>query len=153
MQNMKRKYFFLRGHGGDVIRLLVAIVLLYPSIVWAAGNSDRKRSRLEAPTSDSGVSDSDRGARSDTVHEGVTGVVLDASGVPVADVLVQPSSLDGSSPIPEMAVMTGPDGHFTWKLQPGRYRLDVIVDGRAIASAGVTVRRGSLSSIRLRAGG
>lgn len=80
----------------------------------------------ESPSSDSG---GPPGAT--TAQATVTGVVSDAAGRPVDGALVQPKSLDDPPhPVPELAVLSGPDGRYEWRLAPGRYELTATKDGR-----------------------
>ncbi|MBL7255720.1 carboxypeptidase regulatory-like domain-containing protein [Paractinoplanes lichenicola] len=50
-----------------------------------------------------------------------TGRVVDNGGAPVADAAVV--VVAGSVPIPELALLSGPDGRFTLRLPPGRFTL------------------------------
>lgn len=142
----------LRALAAILLRAMAVAAMCLPWTAEAAGKPGRKRPALDAPTSDSGLGDKDPGPKVETIREGVTGIVLDVSGAPLAGVLVQPTSLGRGGPVPEMAVMSGPDGRFTWRLGPGHYRFDAITEGGPVASANVTVTRGALSNIQLRAG-
>lgn len=100
----------------------------------------------ETPTSGAANQSSDRSS----VQEGVAGVVVDAAGTPLARVLVLPAPVGGGAgPVPDMAVQTGPDGRFRWRLRPGRYRLDAVRDGRTVGSVEATVAPGRETDIRL----
>ncbi|GAB2586444.1 hypothetical protein Aab01nite_51560 [Paractinoplanes abujensis] len=50
-----------------------------------------------------------------------TGRVVDAGGAPVAHAAVVVVS--ATVPIPELALLSGPDGRFTLRLPPGRFTL------------------------------
>jgi hypothetical protein len=64
------------------------------------------------------------------ISQGVTGLVSDESGQPVARALVQPRSLEANSPaIPEIAVFSDGSGQYSWRLSPGRYEVTVTLDG------------------------
>lgn len=125
---------------------LAAATISLPAAVEAAQKLG------DAPASDSVSIDDGGGAVVDAFSEGVAGVVVDAAGAPIPGALIQPIATSGSGPIPDMAVMSGADGRFAWKLKPGNYRVDAIVDGRVVASANVRVTGGELTSIQLSAG-
>ncbi len=70
----------------------------------------------EAPSSDADA------PSPTTARATVTGVVTDSAGRPVDGALVQPRSLDDPPhPVPELAVLSGPDGRYEWHLTAGRY--------------------------------
>lgn len=80
----------------------------------------------------------DRGPVSSASMVPLTGVVTDSAGKPIPDALVQPMSLDGH-PVPEIAVLSGPDGRYEWKLRPGRYSMTASKDERTGPPFVVTV--------------
>lgn len=83
------------------------------------------------------------------MRDGVEGEVVDATGKAVAGALIQPVPIDGSGPVPDMAVVTDVDGRFVWRLRPGRYRLEAILGGRVIAKDELAVTKGTVARIRL----
>ncbi|GAB2986606.1 carboxypeptidase-like regulatory domain-containing protein [Saccharothrix stipae] len=86
-----------------------------------------------------------------TAQAVVTGVVTDSAGRPVADALVQPRSLDTPPhPVPELAVLSGPDGRYEWRLTPGRYEFAVTKDDRTGPPAEATTEAGRTDHVDLR---
>jgi hypothetical protein len=136
----------LKIYSIEFTRSLVALMVSLPMAAEAA------MKQSDAPVSDAASTNTAAGASVETIGEGVAGVVVDANGAPISGALIQPSATGGSSPVPDMAVMSGADGRFTWRLQPGSYRVDAIVDGRVVASANVRVTGGVLTRIQLSAG-
>lgn len=62
--------------------------------------------------------------------EGVVGLVTSDAGLPIADAVVQPQSIDEpGNAVPEKLVLTDADGHFQWRLFPGLYVLTVVAEG------------------------
>ncbi|WP_170177887.1 carboxypeptidase-like regulatory domain-containing protein [Thermomonospora umbrina] len=54
----------------------------------------------------------------------ISGLILTPSGRPAADCSVVPEAISHPRPpIPEMMLVTGPDGRYRWPLPPGTYRL------------------------------
>lgn len=74
---------------------------------------------------------------------GVAGRVTDATGAPVAGVAVVVVSRSVPPvPVPELAVLTGPDGRYAWPpLAPGRWDVQVSRGGHT-TSVAVTLERG-----------
>jgi hypothetical protein len=73
----------------------------------------------------------------------VTGTVRDADGRPAGRALVVPSSVDAPPrPIPEIAVYSGQDGRYEWRLLPGRYALVSRAGNRHSAAVPVSVTAG-----------
>jgi hypothetical protein len=71
---------------------------------------------------------------------GVSGFVRAGEGDAIASARVLAESIDQPArAVPEMAAMTGADGHYHWPLQPGRYRLRFFAEGFAEAAVEVTV--------------
>lgn len=56
------------------------------------------------------------------------GVVLDEAGRPVEDAMV--AVVWGTAPVPEIALLTGPDGGFRLGLPSGRFRVRAQADQR-----------------------
>jgi hypothetical protein len=70
----------------------------------------------------------------------VVGTVHDGSGRAVGGVLIVPAAADASvTDIPEIAVTTDQEGHYEWRLRPGRYTLTARLAGRSSAPVPVTV--------------
>ena len=104
--------------------LLVALLLL-PLLPGCSRAKDYYNSR--SVSSDDPASP----GRPDATATVLTGKVVDEQGNPVEDAMVMPSSRDNPPrPIPEIAVMTGAQGAFTWHLPgPGNYDITVIKEG------------------------
>lgn len=109
-----------------------------------------------APLLAAGCFDPDRpvtnGERTATAGEdrsaGVEGRVTAPGGEPLADVAVQPRSLDRpATAIPELAVISESDGHYRWTLRPGAYELTFSLDGYQPATRRATVRPGEVTSL------
>lgn len=82
------------------------------------------------------------------IDEGVEGHVTDSGGKPLADVAVQPRSLDQpTTAIPELMVISEQDGRYRWTLQPGEYELTFSVEGYQAATRRVTVRSREVSRL------
>ncbi|MFD1147485.1 carboxypeptidase-like regulatory domain-containing protein [Saccharothrix hoggarensis] len=102
----------------------------------------------EAGTSDTG--DPPAPPPSTTAMATFTGVVVDSAGQPVDGALVAPRSLDTPPrPVPEMAVMSGPDGRYEWRLAAGRYEFSASKDGRTGTPSEVTAAAGATEQVRL----
>ena len=96
------------------------------------------------------VSSDDAPAAVPAEGRGVSGVVVGASGSPVAGALVVPAAQAGTTAaIPEIAVITGADGRFFWPLPAGSYRLTAMIDGAEAASGDVTVASYGATALRL----
>jgi hypothetical protein len=75
------------------------------------------------------------------LHEGVEGRVTAPGPKPLENVAVRPRSLDEpAAAIPEMAVVSEPDGHYSWTLRPGEYEISFAAEGYQPAARRVTVR-------------
>ncbi|MCE6993871.1 carboxypeptidase-like regulatory domain-containing protein [Saccharothrix sp. S26] len=86
-----------------------------------------------------------------TARATVTGVVTDSAGWPVDGALVQPRSLDAPPrPVPELAVLSGPDGRYEWHLTPGRYEFTATRDDRTGPPAEATTEAGRTDHLDLR---
>jgi hypothetical protein len=71
-------------------------------------------------------------------ESGIVGHVRTQSGAPLDGVVVLAESLDpGGRPIPELAIPTDQNGRFFWELEPGRYRLTFVRDGRTLGTRDV----------------
>ncbi|MCI0600048.1 MAG: carboxypeptidase-like regulatory domain-containing protein [Beijerinckiaceae bacterium] len=120
-------------------RLVVALAVL-----MAAGNSEAFDPNSQPVGSDSGGSAAN-------ITEGITGTVTRRSGEPVAGAFVQASAVSSTSgPIPDIAIVTGARGNFSWPLRPGAYRLTLFLDGTKIASTEAAVLRGHVTALKLR---
>jgi hypothetical protein len=96
----------------------------------------------ESPVS--GGSPSSSGVVASAVH----GIVLGAGGRPVdGAVVVAVSTDEPAQAVPELVVVTGPDGRFEWPLRPGRYRLGA--ESRAVDVVVVATGPGPQVEIRL----
>lgn len=95
-----------------------------------------------ADDNESPISSSDRGELTRAKRTGVTGRVLTPSGRPVAAASVLVGSLDRPAPaVPEMAVMTGPDGRYAWDLPSGNWEVTVFTLGGNQATKTVAVSK------------
>lgn len=100
---------------------------------------------------DTGSSDSGPPPSPTTALATVSGVVVDADGRPVDGALVQPKSLDNPpQAVPELAVMSGPDGHYEWQLAAGRYEFSAIKDERTSTPSEITALAGGTEQVELR---
>jgi hypothetical protein len=74
------------------------------------------------------------------IHEGVEGRVTAPGPKPLENVAVRPRSLDEpAAAIPEMAVVSEPDGHYLWTLRPGEYEISFAAEGYQPAARRITV--------------
>ena len=88
-------------------------------------------------------SDSSAGRRDGPT--GLTGQVTDTGGQPLGEVLVQPVGIGESpQPVPEIAVFTGNDGRYTWRLRPGAYLVTASRAGFVDAAKRVRVEAGRM---------
>jgi len=79
----------------------------------------------------------------------ITGTVVDDAGHPVEGALVQPKSVDDPPrPVPELAVISGPDGRYEWNLPAGRYEFTATKDGRTGPPVQVTASTGTIDATR-----
>ena len=79
----------------------------------------------------------------------IQGTAVDDDGAPVADARVV--VLDSPRPVPDVALLTGPDGSFVLGVPaPGTYRLAVHADGYEGAEATVEVPGDRPATVRLR---
>lgn len=94
------------------------------------------------------VSDHDNG-RSYSLAQGVLGEVTDVvTGHPIQDARIDPKSLDTPTVgIPEVAVVTGNDGHYEWSLPPGVYEMSAHADGYQSATQRVEVVENKLATL------
>lgn len=70
----------------------------------------------------------------------VTGRVTDAQARPLERAAVTVS--EGTTAVPDIAILTGADGRFVWSLPPGTFRIAVYKDGYESASQSVDVTAG-----------
>ena len=81
----------------------------------------------------------------------IQGTAVDDDGAPVAEARVV--VLDAPAPMPDVALLTGPDGSFVLGTPaPGAYRLAVHADGYDAAEATVEVQSDRPATVRLRLG-
>jgi hypothetical protein len=108
---------------------ILALAMLTPAVVAAGSPPD-------TPTS----SDDPAPPVVAPAPSGIVGHVRTQSGEPLHGIVVLAESLDpGGRAIPELAISTDPAGRFFWELEPGRYRLAFVRDGRRLATREVTV--------------
>ncbi len=91
-----------------------------------AGCAHRGSGPLASPTAnpDAAVTKAPNGT-SAPMRAAITGLVTFADGRLAANVMVSVTGLDGQA-VPELAVLTGPDGRYSWPgLAPGRYAVRV----------------------------
>lgn len=113
----------------------VPLVLL-ATLVSCYGNPDSNRL----------VSDSRDTHAREAIAEGVVGRVIDGQGLPVADAVVVPASLDQDGPpVPEMAVLSDSSGYYEWQLRPGRYAITVTAEGYQERVITVAVKAGQVT--------
>ena len=78
-------------------------------------------------------------------------MAVDDDGAPVAEARIL--VLDSPAPMPDVALLTGPDGSFVLGAPaPGTYRLAVHADGYDGAEATVEVQGDRPANVRLRLG-
>lgn len=79
----------------------------------------------------------------------IAGTVVDGTGLPVEGALVQPKSVDDPPrPVPELAVISGPDGRYEWTLPAGRYEFTAVKGDRTSAPVQVTAAPGTTDALR-----
>lgn len=105
----------------------------------------------EGTGGDTRVSDADGAAASaPSAFVGARGRVLDAAGAPVVGVLVTAVAMPGTAAaVPELGVLSGPDGRYAWPLPPGRFQLSVQGE-QAVAAVDVTVEPGKATDVDIR---
>lgn len=87
-------------------------------------------------------------AEAPAVSEGITGVVVDKAGAPIADVFVQVIPADpAAGPVPEIAIITDYRGRYQWPLPPGRYVVSIAPAGFAPQRKEVVVEPGRLDDL------
>jgi Carboxypeptidase regulatory-like domain len=92
---------------------------------------------------------SDKGETSTgIIKQGVVGRVTSLDGSPVEGAFIQARSLDVfAPPIPEIAILSDPDGRYTWPLLPGTYELSVTAEGYKPATGRVTVEAAKVATL------
>ncbi len=84
------------------------------------------------------------------IAQGVSGMVTDRGGAPVAGARVDAISLDEPRrPVPDIAILSDARGEFTWPLAPGRYRLTVKAGAQELATVVIEVVAGAVTRLRL----
>lgn len=79
---------------------------------------------------------------------GLVGQVKSARRDKIAGVTIAAFSVGRDTPgVPELAVMTNPDGSYHWPLEPGTYDVQVIRDGRASRKRRVVVMMGTVNRL------
>jgi len=113
------------------------LLLLAPLLAAGCFGSDRHDPEgPDHPVSSDGAGAAATGG----LHEGVEGHVTAPGPKPLENVAVRPTSLDHpAAAIPEMAVVSEPDGHYAWTLRPGDYEISFTAEGYQPASRRVTV--------------
>lgn len=88
---------------------------------------------------------STEGGGSGKLLSGVRGRVTYANGDPVAGALIVAEALAGTEvAVPDIGVKTSTDGHYSWPLPTGRFKLSVMIDGVIRGAVNVTARRGTV---------
>jgi len=75
----------------------------------------------------------------------ITGLVRDANGEGLVDVTV--ALVEGSVPVPNMAVFTDAEGRYSWTVRPGTYTVEAYRDGYAAKRSEVTVGEGETAEV------
>ena len=89
------------------------------------------------------VSSSDQDQPKPRIRAGVVGRVMDWDGRPVEGALIEARPLDDPAPpIPEIAILSGGDGRYTWPLLPGTYEISVLAEGYRCPPKRVVVKSG-----------
>ncbi len=89
----------------------------------------------------------DRGHLGQGDKEGVSGRITDRQGHPVAGVFVHPRSLDKPAPaIPEIAIVSDANGHYAWRLPPGKYELSASAIGYHGMVKIITIKAGQMTT-------
>jgi hypothetical protein len=124
-------------HGAFTVLLALLVA------VCGARGSARAFDDADTPVSSDGAEPA-----SGALHEGVAGRVAHADGTPAPGVTIGVRSLDvPSPPIPEIGILTDPDGRYAWPLQPGAYVLWPISDDFEAVPGRADVRAGELSRL------
>ncbi len=131
---------------------IVVLLFLGPWAVFAhAGECGKDSFDSFAARSDPNrpVSSTDPGERRGSgIGEGVSGRVTGPDNRPVEGAFIQPRSLDDPSPpIPEIAILSGDDGRYSWPLLPGDYEITVTARGYAGAAKTTTVKAGQVTPL------
>jgi Carboxypeptidase regulatory-like domain len=94
-------------------------------------------------------SDGEGAAAADSgIHQGVEGHITAPGPKPLENVAVRPRSLDEpAAAIPEMAVLSEPDGHYSWTLSPGAYEIEFAAEGYQPATRRIVVRPGQTTRL------
>jgi hypothetical protein len=116
-------------------------------LVASVGNGGIAMAQNKSP--DTPVSSRDRtGPAAARLTEGIAGRVTSAKGAAVEGLMVEVAA-DGprSGPIPDIAIMTGADGRFEWRLSAGNYRVRILRDSGWSKAKSVRVAAGRVSEI------
>lgn len=78
---------------------------------------------------------------------GLVGRITFPGGEPVEGAVVAVQSPEGIAgpPVPDMAIVSDPNGHYVWPLLPGRYEVMVRYRDRTAPGRVVTVREGEVT--------
>jgi hypothetical protein len=121
-----------------LLRRAGLLLLLAPLLAAACFGPDRHAP--DPPDAPDHPESSDGAAPGDGIHEGVEGRVTAPGPKPLEGVAVRPRSLDEpAAAIPEMAVVSEDDGHYSWTLRPGEYEISFVAAGYRPATRRVTV--------------
>jgi len=122
------------------------LLLLAPLL--AAGCSGADRPGPDHPVSSSGGAAAVDGGGHAGAEAGVEGHVTAPGPKPLENVAVRPRSLDEpAAAIPEMAVVSEPDGHYRWTLSPGQYEISFTAEGYKPAIRRTTVSPGQVTRL------
>jgi hypothetical protein len=114
------------------------LLLLAPLL--AAGCFGPDRHDPEGPDHPESSDGSGAATAGGGIHEGVEAHVTAPGPKPLENVAVRPTSLDQpAAAIPEMAVVSEPDGHYSWTLHPGAYEISFAAEGYQPAARRITV--------------
>lgn len=81
----------------------------------------------------------------------VTGKVVSDGGAPISDAAVSIRSGPGTESLPELPILTGPDGEFQLLgLPEGDFTIDAYHDGFEVGSASVSVGKGGAAQVQIR---
>ena len=116
----------------------VCVALLMASAVACAGPTRPN----DARSSD----DAPQPARA--LAEGVTGEIKDENGGALDGATIIPKSLGANgSAVPEIAILSGPNGRYQWPLKAGSYDVTVRADGYQDVTQPVTVSPGAVTTL------